>query len=174
MRKCAALLALPIGITLRNSLSRGLAEISALLDSNNKPKTTEEWEDLADRRSSPAAVRLCAGIFSLYRRATGARESDPFLRDAQSWAAFEKAALPEMACFTFFDRARDSNLTPNAVLADAMYHIWTLDTLPNTLGTPTTIGLIGELAKHVCSRYEITPIDRRARKRASLGLDVVG
>jgi hypothetical protein len=79
-----------------------------------------------------------------------------------------------MACFTYFDRARDTTLTPNAVLADAMVHLWTVDSLPNTVGQPTTIGLIGELAMHVCSLYEITAIDRRARNRASLGLDVVG
>jgi hypothetical protein len=55
-----------------------------------------------------------------------------------------------------------------------MYHIWTLDNLPNVIGQPTTITVIGELAKHVCSRYEIAAIDRRARKRASLGLNVLG
>ncbi len=159
---------------MRKSLPGGLAEISALLDSTNKPKTTEEWEKIADRRSSPIVVRLCAGLFLLYQRATGARESDPFIRDAQSWAAFEQAVLPEMACFSFFDRSRDTTLTPSAILADAMYHIWTLETLPHSVGLPTTIGVIGELAKHVCSRYEITAMDRRARKRASLGLDVIG
>jgi hypothetical protein len=159
---------------LRKSLPRGATELAALLDANSKPKTTEEWEKIADRRSSPTVVRLCAGLFSLYRRATGAKESDPFVRDAQSWAAFQQAAEPEMACFTFFDRDRDTTLTPNAVLADAMYYIWTLEALPNTRGQPTTIGVIGELAKHVCSRYEISAVDRRARRRASLGLDVVG
>jgi len=159
---------------LRKSLPPGQTEISALLEANSKPRTTEEWEKLADRRSSPAVVRLCAGLFSLYRRATGAKESDPFIRDAKSWAAFQQAAEPEMACFTFFDRTRDTTLTPNAVLAEAMYYIWTLEVLPNTAGLPTTIGVIGELAKHVCSRYETTPIDRRGRNRASLGLDVVG
>jgi len=156
---------------LRKSLPPGQTEISALLEANSKPRTTEEWEKLADRRSSPAVVRLCAGLFSLYRRATGAKESDPFIRDAKSWAAFQQAAEPEMACFTFFDRTRDTTLTPNAVLAEAMYYIWTL---PNTEAQPTTIGVIGELAKHICLRYETTPIDRRIRKRASLGLDVVG
>jgi hypothetical protein len=159
---------------LRKSLSRGLPEISALVDANSKPRSTEEWEKLADRRSSPTVVRLCAGLFSLYRRVTGAKESDPFIRDAKSWAAFEQAVLPEMACYTFFDRSRDTTLMPNAVLADAMYYIWTIESLPNTMGTATTIGVIGELAKHICSRYETAPIDRRIRKRASLGLDVVG
>ena len=159
---------------MRKSLSQGQTELSALLDANSRPKTTEEWETIADRRSSPIVVRLCAGLFSVYRRATGARESDPFLRDAKSWAAFEQASLPEMACFTYFLRARDTTLTPNAVLADAMYYIWTLETLPNALGQLTTICVIGELAKHVCSLYEITVIDRRARKRASLGLDIIG
>ena len=159
---------------MRKSLPPGQTEISALLEANSKPRTTEEWEKLADRRSSPTVVRLCAGLFSLYRRATGAKESDPFIRDAKSWAAFQQAAEPEMACFTFFDRTRDTTLTPNAVLAEAMYYIWAIESLPNTMGTATTIGVIGELAKHICSRYETAPIDRRIRKRASLGLDVVG
>jgi hypothetical protein len=159
---------------LPKSLPHGQTELSALLDANAKPKTTEQWEKIADRRSSPTVVRLCAGLFSLYRRATGAKESDPFVRDAQTWAAFQQAAEPEMACFTFFDITRDTTLTPNAALADAMYHIWTLDNLPNVIGQPTTITVIGELAKHVCSRYEIAAIDRRARKRASLGLNVLG
>ncbi len=159
---------------MRKSLSRGQTELSALLDANSKPKTTEQWEKIADRRSSPIVVRLCAGLFSLYRRATGARESDLFVRDAKSWAAFEQSVIPEMACFTYFDRSRDTTLTPNAVLADAMYYIWTSEILPNPQGMPKTIGVIGELAKHICSRYEVAPIDRRARKRASLGLDVVG
>jgi hypothetical protein len=159
---------------LRKSLPSGQTELSALLDASSPPKSSEEWQKIADRRSSPTVVRLCAGLFSLYRRATGARESDPFLCNAQSWAAFEQAVLPEMACFTYFDRSRDTTLTPNAVLAEAMYHIWTLENLANTIGQPTTIAVIGELAKHVCSRYEIAAIDRRARRRASLGLDVVG
>lgn len=159
---------------MRKSLPHGQTEISALLDAKAKPKTTEEWEKIADRRSSPTVVRLCAGLFSLYRRATGAKESDSFLRDAKTWAAFQQAAEPEMACFTFFDKTRDTTLTPNAVLADAMYYIWTIETLPNTVGQPTTIGVIGELAMHICSRYETNAIDRRARRRASLGLDFVG
>jgi hypothetical protein len=159
---------------LQKTLPRGQTELSALLDANSKPKTTEEWEKIADRRSSPIVVRLCAGLFSLYRRATGGRESDPFRRDVQSWAAFQQAAEPEMACFTFFDKTRDTTLMPSAVLADAMYYIWTLEALPNKVGQPTTLGVIGELAKHICSKYEIAAIDRRTRKRASLGLDVVG
>ncbi len=159
---------------MRKSLLLGQTELSALLKADSKPKSTEQWEKIADRRSSPTVVRLCAGLFSLYRRATGAKESDPFLRNAQSWAVFQQAAEPEMACFTFYDRTRDTTLTPSAVLADAMYYIWTLEALPNTVGTPTTIGVIGELAQYICSRYETAPIDRRARNRASLGLDVVG
>jgi hypothetical protein len=159
---------------LRKSPSGGQDEISRLLEANFKPRTTEEWEKITDRRSSPIVVRLCAGLFLLYQRATGARESDPFLRDAKTWDAFQLAVLPEMASFTFFDRARDATLTPSAVLADAMYYIWTSETLLDTDGESTTIEVIGELAKHICSAYEITVLDRRARRRASLGLNVVG
>lgn len=133
-------------------------------------ETTENWESPADRRSAQAVVRLCAGIFLLYQRATKAKESDPFIRDAQSWAAFEQAALPQMASFTFYDKANQATRTPNSVLADAMGHVW----LVNSLKRPTTIQLITGLANHICAAYEITPIDRRTRKRASLGLNVVG
>lgn len=139
-----------------------------------KPRTTEEWEKLADRRSSPAVVRLAAGLFLLYQRATGANEGDPFARDEKNWGLFEQAALPEMASFTYFDRKRDTYMTPGAVLSDSMYHIWTLKRLPGTMGRPTTIQVISALAQHICGVYETTPIDRRGRKRASLGLDVVG
>jgi hypothetical protein len=109
-----------------NRCPRGQTELSALLDANSRPKTTEQWETIADRRSSPIVVRLCAGLFSLYRRATGARESDPFLRDAKSWAAFEQASHTRDGLLHLLRlRARDTTLTPNAVLADAMYYIWT-------------------------------------------------
>jgi hypothetical protein len=50
-----------------------------------------------------------------------------------------------------------------------MGHIWLTAELP----TLTTIQLITELANHISSTYEITPIDRRTRKRASLGLNVI-
>jgi hypothetical protein len=38
-------------------------------------------------------------------------------------------------------------------------------------GRPTTIAVIGELAKYLCSVYETTRIDRRAQKRNWLGLN---
>jgi len=131
--------------------------------------TSEHLENLADRRSSRAVARLCAGIFILYQRSTGAKESDPFSRDGESWAAFEQAALPEMASFAFYHREKKVPRTPNSVLADSMGHIWLTAELP----TLTTIQLITELANHISSTYEITPIDRRTRKRASLGLNVI-
>jgi len=141
---------------------------------DGKPRTTAQWEKLADRRSSSATVRLAAGLFLLYQRATNAKETDPFVRDEKTWGLFEQAALPEMASFSYFDRKRDAYLTPSAVLSDSMYHIWTLDKLPGVTGRPTTIQVIGALAQHICAAYETTPIDRRTRKRASLGLDVTG
>ena len=137
------------------------------------PKTTEEWEKLADRRISPAADRLFAGIFLLYQRATGAEQNDRFQRDEKSWSAFEQAALPEMRAFTFFDRPKNMMRTPNSVLADAMGHIWMAEKLPKVTGQPTTIQLIQELVRQIASKYEITPIERRTRKRASLGLDIL-
>jgi len=129
----------------------------------------EDSEKRADRRSSSAAARLCAGIFLLYQRATGVRASDPFLRNEKSWAAFEQAALPEMASFHFLDRSRNTIRTPASVLADAMGHIW----LSKAMKNPTTIRLITELANHIASAYEVTPIERRTHQRASLGLDIL-
>ena len=129
----------------------------------------EDSEKRADRRSSSCAARLCAGIFLLYQRATGIRASDPFLRNEASWTAFEQAALPEMASFQFFDRARNAMRTPASALADAMGQIW----LSKSIKTPTTIRLITELANNIASTYEVTPIERRTRERASLGLDIL-
>jgi hypothetical protein len=136
-------------------------------------KTPEEWQKLADRRSSPAADRLCAGIFLLYHRATGAQESDCFLRDAETWNNFEQAALPEMDSFAFFDRSQNISRTPNSVLADAMGDIWMAEKLPNITGQPNTLEVVTILTKHICAHYEITAIERRTRKRASLGLDIL-
>jgi len=101
------------------------------------------------------------------------REYDRFIRDDKSWSAFEQAALPEMTGFTFFDRTKKIMRTPNSVLADAMGRIWMADKLPHALGTPTTIQIVTELANQIAEEYEISPIERRSRKRASLGLDLL-
>jgi len=63
--------------------------------------------------------------------------------------------------------------TPNSVLADAMGKIWMAEKLPYTSGNPTTIQIVTELANQIAEAYEINPIERRSRKRASLGLDVL-
>jgi hypothetical protein len=136
--------------------------------------TCEEDWTLADRRSSSAAARLCAGIFLIYQRQTGARQSDPFMRDAKSWSLFEQAALPEMSSFTFFDRSKNMLRMPSSVLADAMGHIWIAERLPYSGAIPTTIQVVTELANRIAANYEISPVERRSRKRASLGLDVLG
>jgi hypothetical protein len=133
----------------------------------------EEFEPTADRRSSSAAARLCAGIFLLYQRQTGARQSDPFIRDAKTWSRFEQAALPEMGSFTFLDRKKNAMRTPNSVLADTMGHIWIAERLPNSATIPTTVQVVTELANRIAAQYEIRPVERRSRKRASLGLDVL-
>lgn len=133
----------------------------------------EESNKRADRRSSAAGARLCAGIFLLYQRDTGAKESEPFIRDARSWSAFEEAAMPEMVSFSFYDRSKNMMRTPASVLADAMGQIWMAEKLPNVVGRPTSIQLVTELANRICSTYEVTPLERRTRKRASLGLDVL-
>ena len=82
--------------------------------------------------------------------------------------------MPEMAAFTFYDKSKRTMRTPNSVLADAMGHIWLADKLPKSFGPPTTIQLITELANQIDSAYEINPTERRTRKRASLGLSVLG
>ncbi len=130
-------------------------------------------ETLADRRSSSAVARMCAGIFLLYQRDTGARQSDPFIRSGKSWLAFEQAALPEMSSFAFFDKRHKTIRTPSSVLADVMGQIWVAYRLPNIVGTPSTLQVITELANRIEETYEITPIDRRSRKRASLGLNIL-
>ena len=58
----------------------------------------------------------------------------------------------------------------------ALYYqaqIWLARTLPNVLGTPATIQIVTELANRIADTYEITPVDRRGRKRASLGLNIL-
>jgi len=138
-----------------------------------KPRRTapQDWAKMADRRSSTPVMRLRAGLFIRYTAATGAKEFDTFVRDANTWAAFEHAVLPELAKFKFLDKARNATVSEPAVLADAMYHIWTVTTLGRDLdGRPTTISVIADLAQYVCSVYETLPSDRRAVKRNWLGL----
>jgi hypothetical protein len=140
--------------------------MSALFKLTSEPRSTQDWAKIADRRSSTPVMRLRAGLFIRYQSATGAKEFDTFLRDARTWAAFEHAVLPELAKFTFMDRARAARVSESAVLADAMYHIWTVTTLGRDLnGRPTTISVISDLANYVCSVYETQPVDRRAARR---------
>ena len=91
--------------------------------------------------------------------------------DEKTWSAFEQAALPEMASFQFFDRAHDLIHTPGSVLADAMADLWLGEKFPTK--KPTTMQAITELTKQIAAKYEITPIERRSRKRASIGLDIL-
>jgi hypothetical protein len=145
--------------------------MSALFNLRPKGNDSEDWAKIANRRSSPVVIRLRAGLLIRYRSATGAKEFDTFLRDAKTWAVFEQAVLPELAKFTFLDKARDANISESAVLADAMYHIWTVTTLGRDLnGRPTTISVISELANYLCSMYDTQSIDRRAARRNWLGL----
>jgi hypothetical protein len=157
----------------RNSLFRRLADMSSLFRSRLKSEigTTQDWAKIADRRSSPTVVRLRAGLFLRYQTATGAREFDTFLRDAKTWALFENAVLPELKNFSFFDKSRQATVSSSAALADAMFHLWTVTDLGLDLdGRPTTIAVIGELARYLCSVYQATRLDRRSRKRNWLGL----
>ena len=91
--------------------------------------------------------------------------------DEKTWSAFEQAALPEMASFQFFDRAQDVMHTPNSVLADAMADLWLGEKFPTK--KPTTIQVITELTNRIAAKYEVTPMERRSRKRASIGLDIL-
>jgi hypothetical protein len=147
--------------------------MSALFKHRAKSANTyEDWAKIAGRRSSPTVVRLRAGLFLRYHSATGAKEFDIFLRDAKTWAIFEHAVLPELANFSFLNRSRQSAVSSPAVLADAMFHLWTATDLGRDLnGRPTTIAVIDELAYYLCSVYEATRIDRRAQKRNWLGLN---
>jgi hypothetical protein len=145
--------------------------MSSLFRLKPKQNASEDWAKIADRRSSSPVMRLRAGLFIRYTSATGAKEFDTFLRDAKTWAAFEHAVIPELAKFTFVDKSRSARVSEHAVLADAMYHIWTVTTLGRDLnGHPTTISVISDLANYLCAVYETQPIDRRADKRNWLGL----
>jgi hypothetical protein len=163
----------PDWTSIRESLLRSLAEMSALFKPRrSKTGTGKDWAKIADRRSSPTVVRLRAGLFVRYSAATGAKEFDTFLRDAKTWAAFEHAVLPELANFAFIDKGRRSAVSDQAVLAAAMYHIWTVTDLGLDMnGRPTTIAVIGELAHYLCSVYETTRVDRRNGKRDWFGLN---
>jgi hypothetical protein len=146
--------------------------MSALFQPHPKTDQLENWTKLADRRSSPTVVRLRAGLFLRYSGATGAKEFDTFVRDATTWANFEHSVLPELNNFSFFDQNRQKHVSPPAVLADAMFHVWTVTDLGLDLdGRPTTIAVIGELANYLCAVYETKHVDRRAKKRNWLGLN---
>ena len=146
--------------------------MSALFGLKRKRNAPEDWAKIADRRSSTVVMRLRAGLFIRYSSATGAKEFDTFVRDAKTWAAFENAVLPELAKFTFIDKSRNAKISEPAVLADAMYHIWTVTTLGRDLdGRPTTISVISDLANYLCSVYDTQNIDRRNLKRKWLGLN---
>jgi hypothetical protein len=145
--------------------------MSALFRRKPDRNTSQDWVKIADRRSAPPVMRLRAGLFIRYTSATGAKEFDTFVRDAKTWATFEHAVLPELAKFTFLDKARNMRISEPAVLADGMYYVWTVTTLGRDLdGRPTTIGVISDLANYVCSVYEVQPLDRRAARRNWLGL----
>ncbi len=146
--------------------------MSALFRKNrSEPNSAEEWAKIAERRSSPPVVRLRAGLLLRYLTATGVRESDTFVRDSTTWAKFEHAVLPELENFTFFDAARQGNVPAPAVLADAMFHLWTATELGlDTEGRPTTIGVISELARYLCAMYQTTSVSRHT-KRNWLGLN---
>ena len=132
----------------------------------------QDWAKIANRRSAPAMVRLRAGLFLRYSATTGARESDTFIRDARTWATFEHAVTPELENFNFFDQTRQIFVAPSAVLADAMFHLWTVTDLGlDESGRPTTLTVITELAHYLCSVYETAPIDQRTPKASWLGLN---
>lgn len=158
---------MPDWSTFRASLFRRLAEMSALLKPSAKgPRPAEDWAKLADRRSAPTVDRLRAGIFLRYQQATGAHEDDAFERDAKTWAVFEHSVLPELANFTFVDKTRDVFVSAAAVLADGMFHIWTVANFETgTPGSVTTTEVIGELASYLCNAYETSRVDRRKRRR---------
>ncbi len=78
-----------------------------------------------------------------------------------------------MCSFSYFDRSKKMMRTPNSVLADVMGQIWIAEKLPHTSGIPTTIQIVTELANRIAAAYEIDPVERRGRKRASLGLNLL-
>jgi hypothetical protein len=137
-----------------------------------KPRTNEnDWAKLADRRS-PTPLRLRAALFLSYNAATGAKEFDTFRRDAPTWAAFENAVSADLGNFRFVDKSRDAAVSPPAVLADAMYHLWTVESVGRDLdGRPTTIATITELANYLCAVYETSPLDIGEEKRNWFGLN---
>jgi len=155
----------------RISFLRKLADMSALFRPRRNPSTPEDWVKIADRRSSPTEMRLRAGLLLRYQAATKAGENDTFLRDAKTWALFEHAVLPELTNFTFVDKSRDIFVSPSAVLADGMFHLWTLTELGlDSAGRPTTLAAISELANYLCAVYETTHVDRRKRRGNWFGL----
>lgn len=133
----------------------------------------EPTSTAGDRRASSSIDRLSLGMFTLYQRATAAKKSDLFNRNENTWGAFEQAVLPELQSFSFTHKTHRTPHTPSSALSDSMYQIWTLEKLGGSIWRPTTIQVTQQLAKHIHSTYEVEPLDRRARKRASLGLDVV-
>lgn len=145
--------------------------MSALFKPDRRSAPSEDWKKIAQRTSLPVERRLCAGIYLSYHAATGAKEADTFQRDAKTWAVFEHSVLPEVEKFTFFDRSRETYVAPAAVLADGMFHLWTVTELGlDSDGRPTTIAVITELAAYLCTLYEATRIDSRAPRRNWLGL----
>jgi hypothetical protein len=144
----------------------------ALFKPGRTSSKSENWAKTAERRSAPTALRLRAGLVLRYQTATGAKEFDTFLRDAKTWALFEHAVLPELEKFSFFDKSRERTVSAAAVLADGMFHLWTITELGLDLnGRPTTIGVISELAHYLCAVYEASRIDRRSGPRNWLGLN---
>lgn len=163
---------MPDWSNIRTSLSRKLADMSDLFKARGKIQGLEDWAHLAERRSSPVVVRLRAGIFLSYHSATRAGEQDAFSRDAKTWALFEHSVLPELENFNFFDRSREAYVSPSAVLADGMFHLWTATDLAiDEQGQTTTIAVVTEMANYLCSVYDTTRTDRRAAKRNWLGLN---
>jgi hypothetical protein len=156
----------------RISLLRSLAEMSALFRPGRNASGSENWAKVVGQRSSPVTLRLKAALFLSYHAATGARESDTFHRNAKTWALFEHAVLPEVVKFTFFDKSRDVYVSAPAVLADSMFHVWTVTELGlESDGRPTTIAVISELAKYVGALYDITRVDRRKPGRSWFGVN---
>jgi hypothetical protein len=158
--------------TFRESILSRLADMSALFKLRPQSGISPDYAKIVDRRSSPTVMRLRAGLYLRYQAATGAKEFDTFQRDAKTWAIFENAVLPELAKFSFVDTTRQTAVSESAVLADAMYHIWTITSLGRDLNNrPTTIAVIADLAGYICRVYETKPIDRRAGKRNWFGFN---
>ncbi len=146
--------------------------MSSLFKPGGRTVKGEDWARVAERRSSPVVTRLQAGLFLQYQAATGAREFDSFIRDAKTWALFEHAVLPELENFTFFDKTREAFVSPSAVLADGMFHLWTVTDLglDQEDGQADTMAAIMELAQYLCSVYQTKVVDQRADRRNWFGL----